>query len=214
MPEENVNDGQNANANDQTGATGSMADIAAGIKAASEDGSSQAQQSDQSQNAGNQNATDMEKFIQTQTDQMETLKTEVTSTNNKVAEILDREQLQVLNTAVDDAVANITDGAEGKTKLADTFLNTAYRNDPNFKKIFDARNENPEAYSKALGVLKEEFKAMTLNTIDPQIAENQRALQESQRQGHTVQDISETERLNKLPDGQFLGDMRKLARAG
>ena len=210
MPDQNTDD-QNANANDQT----SMADLAAGLPAGdSDNGGSKTLLEQHSQNKDEGNKTDMEKFIQTQNQSMETMKTEVASANEKVAEIANREQQTVLDKAVDDAVANITDGAEGKTKLADTFLNTSYRNDPNFKKVFDARNENPEAYGKALGILKEEFKAMTQNIIDPQIAENQRALQDSQRQGSSVQDASETERLNKLPDGNFLRDMRKLARSG
>ena len=209
MPDEN-NDGQNANANDQT----TMADIAAGLPAGSDDEGSQAAASAAAAAKDDGNKTDMEKFIQTQNQNMESLKNEVTSANEKVTEIVNREQQGILDKAVDNAVANITDGVEGKTKLADTFLNTAYRNDPNFKKIFDARIENPDAYGKALGVLKEEFKAMTLNTIDPQIAENQRALQDSQRQGQSAHDVSETDRLNKLPDGNFLSDMRKLARAG
>jgi len=206
MSDDNT-DGQNANATDQT----SMADIAAGLPAGSEDGSSQAPAPVAQDNS---NQTDMEKFIQTQNQSMETLKSEVTSANEKVTEIVNREQQATLDRAVDNAVQNITDGAEGKNKLADTFLNTAYRNDPSFKKVFDARNDHPEAYGKALGILKEEFKAMTQNIIDPQIAENQRALQDSQRTGSSVQDASETDRLNKLPDGNFLQEMRKLARAG
>jgi len=209
MPEENLNDGQNAPATGQT-----MADIAAGLPADNSDtGGSQNQQAgdDQSQN---NNQTDMEKFIQTQNQQMETLKGEVQGAKDLVTEVSNREQQTILDKAVDDAVANITDGAEGKTKLADTFLNTAYRNDPNFRKVFDSRNENPEAYGKALGILKDEFTAMTLNTIDPQIAENQRALQDSQRSGYTSQDASEDDRRNKMSDGEFLREARQLARAG
>ncbi len=213
MSEEN-NDGQNANASDQT----SMADLAAGLPAASVDDSSQAAAAASAAAAAKDdgNKTDMEKFIQTQNQSMETLKNQVTSANEKVTEIVNREQKTILNKAVDDAVANITDGVgdKNRVKLADTFLNTEYRTNPEFAKIFDARNEHPEIYAKALAIVKEEFKAVTQTVIDPLIAENQRALMDSQKQGNPVQEASEAERLNKLSPGALLREMRGLARAG
>jgi len=194
-----MTDEQNAEATDQT----SMADIAAEITVPETEVADTKVQS-------NDNVQNMQDFVKNQAAEMSSLKEQVINASEELNELKTREQQKVLDKAVDDAVMKITDGVSGNEKFADTFLNTAYRNDPNLKKIFDNRDANPEALDKALGILKEEFKSMISNPIDPQVAENQRALMDSQRPGSTAQQSDADDKLSGMSDAEFLSTMRRM----
>jgi hypothetical protein len=50
---------------------------------------------------------------------------------------------------------------------------------PAFKRIWDARDSNPDAFSKALGILSQQYRNEFAPKVDPQISADQRAFQES-----------------------------------
>ncbi len=228
----NEADGQNANASQSAGgqqAAGgqggstdqTMAEIAAGIQdqqktseAGDKNASKQQQQSAQS--GLPENMQQMQDYFNQQAGQLTQLRKTVEDATATLNDVADRENKRILNEAVDNAVAKINEGVDGNAGLADTFLNHVYQNNPDFKKIFDNRDENPGALDKALGMLKEEWKGMNTKQIDSQVAENQRALQESQGKGGTAETQSgdEDARLEKLSDGDFMNEMRALAASG
>ncbi len=61
------------------------------------------------------------------------------------------------------------------------FLHYKYVHDPAFQRIWANRDSNPAAWNKALGVLSQEYKQSMTTVVDPQLAENQRALEQSYR---------------------------------
>lgn len=87
--------------------------------------------------------------------------------------------------ALDLAVKTVGEGVELDPSLVEGFLHTTYNRDKNFAKIFDNRGQNPQAYEKALAVLSGQLKAKTSVKHDPQITENNRALEQLQRSART-----------------------------
>lgn len=84
--------------------------------------------------------------------------------------------------ALDDAIKTIGKEVEGLDPMfIEGALHTAYNRDKNFQKIFDNRDQNPAAYQKALGVITGQIKAKSAMRHDPQLAENQRALEQLQK---------------------------------
>ncbi len=112
------------------------------------------------------------------------------------------------------AAEKINENVDGKIGMAKLFLEHQYRENPDLQKVWDNRGNNQEAFNKALVVLQREYDAFSLNEVDPQIKENQRALQASQEAGGTVQVVSESDENNALGDGDFMRKMTKLARSG
>ena len=196
--------------NAEATATDTMASLAGGIAdpVAAEDNSGETQQQTSS------NQSDMDSFIQKQTAQFQELAQKVEKSTDVVDQFAQREQQRILDEAVDNAVAKINDGVDGDARLADSFLNSQYQRDPNFQKVFDNRDANPEAYEKALGILKTEWQSMNQRNIDPQVAENQRALRESQQSGSTYQQPDRDRELSNMADGDFMREMRGMIRSG
>ena len=222
----NEADAQNANAagtdQGQQGSTEqtTMTDLAAGIQdqqSSSDEGGKTTEQQQSRQKSGlPENMQQMQDYFNQQAGELTALRQTVEDATKTMTAVADRENKRVLNAAVDNAVAKINEGVNGNAGLADTFLNHVYQNNPDFKKIFDNREENPAALEKALDMLKEEWKGMNTTQIDSQIAENQRALQESQGKGGaaTTDSGDEDARLAKLSDGDFMNEMRALAGSG
>lgn len=76
-----------------------------------------------------------------------------------------------------DMAKKIGDGTN--PKMVEVALGLRYREDANFKKIWDNRAKNPTAFKKAMGIVGNDFKGMFSRTVDPQVAENVRALDQS-----------------------------------
>ncbi|MCP5005386.1 MAG: hypothetical protein GY941_15835 [Planctomycetes bacterium] len=139
----------------------------------------------------------------------EQLQETVNASTQKFDAFVEAGNREKVNQEVKDAAGKINETAGGDSDMAELFLEKQYRDNPDLKKIWDNRGENPEALNEALGTLAEEWAAKNKNLIDPQIAENQRALQESQNSGGTVQDEGMDAKLDKMGDGEFLSHMRQ-----
>ena len=153
-------------------------------------------------------------FKQHYNEQLQKLQTQVEENTRQTDALVGKQQEEILNKEIRSAAESINESAGGDIDMAETFLETQYRKDPNLKKIWDNRAENPEALEKALDVLGKEWAAKNTTTVDPQIAENQRALQASQRSGDSVQVPDENQKLDNMSDSEFLGHMRALSRSG
>lgn len=96
--------------------------------------------------------------------------------------------------------------------LIEGALHTKYARDPNFKKIFDNREQNPNAYQKALGVLSEEIKREAAIKFDPEVAENKRALDQLQRASRTPAKEDPNAKWKNMPQGDFEREWERLRR--
>ncbi len=74
---------------------------------------------------------------------------------------------------------------EGKDKMLRGYLIAQASDDPRLKTLWDNRNSNPRAWSRALEILGKEVKK-EFDVPNPQLEENQRAMEESQRGASTV----------------------------
>lgn len=88
---------------------------------------------------------------------------------------------QKVNADVDRAVSIVNQKLKVDPDYAEALLNVEYSKNPSFKRIFDNREKNPYAYEKALGVLADKLYSKVQVRQDPQLAENIRAAQSSQR---------------------------------
>ena len=93
-----------------------------------------------------------------------------------------KEQEQRINHDVNNAVSHVNEKLKVDPKLAEVALEFVYRTDPNFKKIWDNRERNPEAYKRALDVVTDKTLIPMFNVRqDPTIANNIRAAKTSQQ---------------------------------
>lgn len=70
-------------------------------------------------------------------------------------------------------------GFEQDKDFIEVALGTKARQDPRFMQLYQNRNQNPQAWKKALGAYANEAKAKYSFRADPQIAENVRAAKSS-----------------------------------
>lgn len=97
-----------------------------------------------------------------------------------------REQ-ERLNADVDRAVAHVNAKLKVDPMLAEAALEVEYKRNPTFQRIWNNRSKNPQAFDKALEVLSNKLQPMFQVRQDPQLAENVRAAQSSQRTMATTQ---------------------------
>lgn len=101
--------------------------------------------------------------------------------SSKISAFEQRIQQQKIDADVDRAIEIVNKHWKVDKDLAEVTLEHEYRKNPSFKRIWDNRDRNPEAFEKALKVVAEKRSAMFQVRQDPQIAENVRAAQSSQR---------------------------------
>jgi len=112
-------------------------------------------------------------------------------------------QQQKVNADVDRAVQVVNAKVKGDPELVEAMLNIEYTKNPTFKKIFDNRDRNPFAYEKALGIIADKFVPKFQIRQDPQIAENVRAAQSSQRTMATTQTNSSMDAVANMNEMEF-----------
>jgi len=197
-----MNDLVNAGA---TSETQSMSTLAAGIEAVE-----QTQEQTQTVETQSDNVGDFQDFIKKSTDQNQNLQTQVDALTKQQSEFVNSQRLEQVNKEIKSAVEIINDNVGGDADMAELFLEKQYASDPDLKKIWDNRATNPEALTKALDLMGKEWASKNQNLIDPQIAENQRALMDSQRTGGTVQQDDLNAQRDNMSDAEFLSHMKRL----
>ena len=192
--------------NEMTGQT--MTDIA---------GTIQGQQSEQSGNQSQQdqgstdNVSDFKQFIDSQSRVTQDLSSKLEQTTTQLNELVNGQRRESVNKEIKSAAQKINDNVGGNEDLAELFLEKQYRENPDFQKIWQNREANPEAYQKALDVLSPEWATLANTTIDPQVSENQRALAESQRNNAgKINTPSLDEKLANMDNATFMKTMRQL----
>lgn len=158
------------------------------------------------------NVKDFQEFFDKQSKTNEDLQTQVETISKAHDELVNSQHRETVNKEIKDVAEKINEKVGGDSELAELFLEKSYNSDPSLKKIWDNRKENPEALEKALSIVSKEWAAKNQNLIDPQIAENQRALMASQSTGGKVQQDSLDEKLSNMGNAEFQAAMREIAR--
>jgi len=192
---------QNVSTEDTTGQE-SMADLANSIQA---ENSETVQPEVASDNVG-----DFKAFA----DKIKAISDKVEATSKQTAELANSRQQEMLSKEIDEAVGKINETVGGDTDMAELYLEKQYRDNPDLKKVWDNRLANPEALDKALDIISKEWAAKNVNVVDSAVAENQRALKESQKGGATVQVDSLHQELDKMGSGDFMNYAHKLSQGG
>lgn len=97
----------------------------------------------------------------------------------------ERVQKQVdadIKTAVEQVGKNVEDS---DPLMIELYLEKRARENEGFRNIWENRTKNPKALDKALGAITNELKGKFSIKADPQLAENQRAIQQSQSSNTT-----------------------------
>ncbi len=157
------------------------------------------------------NVADFQKFVDSTQQATDGLKKQMEDLQSNQTELENSLHREAVNKAVDDAVKAINDNVDGDPEMAEFFLSKAYNNDPNLQKIFQSRDQFPEQYQKALDMLHTEWASKQNVKIDPQVAENQRALKDSQTPGTTPQKDDPNEKLAAMSDAEFFAHGMNLA---
>lgn len=197
-------DGQNAEATEQT--AGSMADIANTVTEKTVE-----KQAAQAQEVPD-NISEFKDFVKNNSQQTQALEEKVNKISQAHEDLVNSQHREMVNKEIDGAAEKINAAVGGDQDMARLYLETQYQKDPNLAKVWDNRGENPEALDKALELLGNEWKSKNTNLIDSEVAENQRALQASQKAGGTVQESDLTTKLSNMPDAEFSSHMYKLSR--
>jgi len=145
---------------------------------------------------------------------LKSLEAQVADNTARTTEFTEAEGRKAVKQEIQSAAEAINKNVGGDPDLAELYLENAYNKNPDLKKIWDNRANNPKALEAALGILGKEWGATQGNKIDPQIAENQRALKESQKSGDAIQTESDDAKFKAMGDGEFMHNMRKIAKSG
>jgi len=147
-------------------------------------------------------------------DKINALSEKLETTSQQTSEIANSRQQELLSKEIAEAVGKINESVGGDADMAELFLEKEVRNNPAFKKVWENRYAHPEALDKAIEVLTPEWAAKNINVVDSTVAENQRALKESQRGGATVQVDSLHQELDKMEPGEFMNYAHRLSQGG
>lgn len=93
---------------------------------------------------------------------------------------------------------------KGKEKVIKGFLLAQASEDQRLRALWDRRGENPQAWDKALSILSADVKK-EFQVPNPQLEENQRAMDESQRAASATAPAqpSPSDDVMKMPDADF-----------
>lgn len=123
--------------------------------------------------------------------------------SSKLTAIEQRFQQQEVDADVGRAVKTVNQKLKVDDDLAEALLNIEYNKNPSFKHIWDNRKKNPGAFDKALNVLSDKLYSKVQVRQDPQLAENVRAAQSSQRTMATTKQPNQTEEWDGLSPREF-----------
>jgi len=115
-------------------------------------------------------------------------------------------------------IKSAVDVIAAKSKLDPTIVEVAMeaeaRKSPQFKAIWNNRSKNPAALQEALGVLSEQFQQRFSVKQDPQLVENQRAIQASRNQMATTSKTSEQDEWANMKPAERQAKVQMLIRSG
>ena len=149
------------------------------------------------------------------------LATGLTALNQALADTQGRltnmqQQLTYERTEADikQAVGTIVEKSGLKPSIAEVALQAKARDDPRFRAIWNNRAKNPVALKAALSAVAEEFQAEFTVKQDPQLVENQRAVQASRNAMATTQKQSDQDKWTGMTPNERQAEVQKMIRGG
>lgn len=158
---------------------------------------------------------DPEAIKQWSAKQLETVSTQLNSVQKELNDKRTQDYVAEQDKAVNVAVSRIKETIDAPDEIIEGLLHVKYSRDANFRKIFDNRAQNPEAYNRALGVVGAEAQEKLQWQPDPQAAENSRAVKELQRSANRAPSEDDpNERYRKMPPHEFEKEWERMKRGG
>lgn len=151
-------------------------------------------------------------FMQAQWQQGQNAQTELRKLSEQFTNFQKTIEEQRTNAEVDAAVTSVNSKLKVDPTLAEALLNVEYKQNPSFKHIWDNRHKNPQAFKNALNVLGDKLHSKVQVRQDPQLAENVRAAQTSQRTMATTKTPTQTEGWDNLSDSEFQKKWQEMVR--
>ena len=144
-----------------------------------------------------------------QNQQVSQLREQLGSVTDELTTFRNDRQQESLKADINEAVTTLENHATGIDRnILLGQLHVRADGDPLFAQIWNNRSSNPQALEKALGVIGAELKK-TLPTVDPDVAEAQRALNNA-TQSMSTTPIAEHAELDDLEGPSFLAAMRRM----
>ena len=112
------------------------------------------------------------------------------------------------------AVGTIVEKSGLDPDIAEVALQAKARQDPRFLKIWNSRTQNPEALKAALQAVATEFQSKYTVKQDPQLVENQRAVQASRNQMATTQKQSDQDQWAGMTPSERQAKVQQMIRGG
>jgi len=149
------------------------------------------------------------------------LATGLTALNQNLADTQARltnmqQQLTYERTEADikQAVGTIVEKSGLKPSIAEVALQAKARDDPRFRAIWNNRAKNPVALKAALSAVADEFQAEFTVKQDPQLVENQRAVQASRNAMATTQKQTDQDKWAGMTPNERQAEVQRMIRGG
>jgi len=157
-------------------------------------------------------ALEPERFAEAVQQENVALKTQVSDVNSRLSNFENNQKVETTKQAISSAVDQVNEVVKQDPDIVESFLNVRYNNDKQFAKIWDNRDQNPSALKEALSVVSRDMQDKFAVVRDPQIAEDQRAINEATRStNQSVSRDSVADKMEKLNDAEFDIEWNKLA---
>lgn len=157
--------------------------------------------------------TDVDAFRQWQTQQFHqnnSLQQTLQELNGRFAQVSQAEARRQVETDVSRAVEMVNKRLGADPQMVEVALDLEARRDPRFQKLWEGRQQNPQAWEKALDAWGRKMDGKFSVRADPQLAENQRAARASQQALGGSRQTSSTEEWDNLAPGDFDSRWRQL----
>jgi len=112
------------------------------------------------------------------------------------------------------AVGTIVEKSGLKPSIAEVALQAKARDDPRFRAIWNNRAKNPVALKAALSAVADEFQAEFTVKQDPQLVENQRAIQASRNAMATTQKQTDQDKWTGMTPNERQAEVQRMIRGG
>ena len=112
--------------------------------------------------------------------------------------------------ALDSAVSDISADVPISKLMIEGVFHAKYARDTAFQKIFDNRESNPDAYKKALNILKDEIKRESAIKYDPDTEETNRTLKQLHKSARSPAKPDTNEKFKGMSNNDFEQEWRKL----
>jgi hypothetical protein len=145
---------------------------------------------------------------------LSTLSQALAQTKGELSQMQQKVAYERTEAEIKSAVSIVSEGSKLDPTIVEVALEAEARRSPQFKAIWNNRNKNPGALTEALKVLTTRFQEQFSVKQDPQLIENQRAMQASRQQMATTQKTSEQDEWASMKPAERQAKVQRMIRGG